>query len=190
MLTLNWNNISGIKNRKKDKIAYDEKSGTWKRTYGYDRANDANDVPIIVAKPTDGKAYCCFLFFFFWIYFHFIQNFPVAVGILKRIVYHRIRDILLNLYMFCDQCCGFLFWVIAEPGTDPFEKQKVDKKQRVEKQEKNRLRNLKEASDSGALPRYFPQALFLSAFSETSLGRGRREWRSSSRDNLQLCSCK
>lgn len=82
----------GIKNRKKDKIAYDEKSGTWKRTYGYDRANDANDVPIIVAKPTD------------------------------------------------------------EPGTDPFEKQKVDKKQRVEKQEKNRLRNLKEASDSGALP--------------------------------------
>ena len=45
----------GIKKRKKDKIAYDEKSGTWKRTYGYDRANDEDDVPIIEAKPSDGK---------------------------------------------------------------------------------------------------------------------------------------
>ncbi|KAL2927438.1 Ribosome biogenesis regulatory protein-like protein [Bienertia sinuspersici] len=82
----------GIKNRKKDKIAYDEKTGTWKRTYGYDRANDEDDVPIIDAKPTD------------------------------------------------------------EPGVDPFAKRKTDKKQRVEKQEKNRMKNLKDASKSGALP--------------------------------------
>ena len=45
----------GIKKRKKDKVAYDEKTGTWKRTYGYDRANDEDDVPIIDAKPTDGN---------------------------------------------------------------------------------------------------------------------------------------
>ncbi|KAL2929529.1 Ribosome biogenesis regulatory protein-like protein [Bienertia sinuspersici] len=82
----------GIKNRKKDKIAYDEKTGTWKRTYGYDRANDEDDVPIIDAKPTD------------------------------------------------------------EPGVDPFAKRKTDKKQRVEKQEKNHMKNLKDASKSGALP--------------------------------------
>lgn len=82
----------GIKKRKKDKIAYDEKSGAWKRTYGYDRANDADDVPIIEAKPTD------------------------------------------------------------EPGVDPFAKRKAEKKQRVENNEKNRLKNLKEASKNGALP--------------------------------------
>ncbi|XP_057544532.1 ribosome biogenesis regulatory protein homolog [Amaranthus tricolor] len=82
----------GIKKRKKDKVAYDEKTGTWKRTYGYDRANDEDDVPIIDAKPTD------------------------------------------------------------EPGIDPFAKRKTDKKQRVDKQEKNRLKNLKEAQKSGALP--------------------------------------
>ena len=47
--------ISGIKKHKKEKIAYDEKSGTWKRNYGYDRANDEDDVPIIEAKPTNGN---------------------------------------------------------------------------------------------------------------------------------------
>ncbi|KAJ8444627.1 hypothetical protein Cgig2_023690 [Carnegiea gigantea] len=83
----------GIKKRKKDKIAYDEKSGTWKRTYGYDRANDEDDVPIIEAKPSD------------------------------------------------------------EPGVDPFAKRRADKKQRVDKQEKNRLRNLKQTAKAGALPR-------------------------------------
>lgn len=82
----------GIKKRKKDKIAYDEKSGTWKRTYGYDRANDEDDVPIIEAKPSD------------------------------------------------------------EPGVDPFAKRRADKKQRVDKQEKNRLRNLKQTAKAGALP--------------------------------------
>ncbi|KAK9715217.1 hypothetical protein RND81_06G150700 [Saponaria officinalis] len=82
----------GIKKRKKDKTAYDEKSDSWKRTYGYDRANDENDVPIIEAKPSD------------------------------------------------------------EPGVDPFAKRKTDRKDRVLKQEKNRLRNLKEAANVGALP--------------------------------------
>lgn len=82
----------GIKKRKKDKIAYDEKSGTWKRTYGYDRANDEDDVPIIEAKPSD------------------------------------------------------------EPGEDPFAKRRADKKQRVDKQEKNRLRNLQQTAKAGDLP--------------------------------------
>jgi len=47
--------FAGIQNRKKDKIVYDEQSGTWKRRYGYDRANDEDAVPIIEAKETDGK---------------------------------------------------------------------------------------------------------------------------------------
>lgn len=41
----------------------------------------------------------------------------------------------------------------AEPGEDPFAKRKAEKKQRVEKQEKNRLQNLKQAMKAGALPR-------------------------------------
>ncbi|XP_021741711.1 ribosome biogenesis regulatory protein homolog [Chenopodium quinoa] len=82
----------GIKKRKKDKIAYDERTGDWKRTYGYDRANDADDVPIIDAKPND------------------------------------------------------------EPGVDPFAKRKAEKKQRVDNNQKNRVKNLKEAAKSGALP--------------------------------------
>ena len=47
--------LAGIKNRKKDKILYDEPTGTWKRRYGYDRANDEENIPIIEAKMTDRK---------------------------------------------------------------------------------------------------------------------------------------
>ncbi|OIV99918.1 hypothetical protein TanjilG_26256 [Lupinus angustifolius] len=43
----------GIQQRKKDKVVYDEQSGTWKRRFGYDRANDEEAIPIIEAKPTD-----------------------------------------------------------------------------------------------------------------------------------------
>lgn len=43
--------------------------------------------------------------------------------------------------------------VVTEPGEDPFSKRKVEKKQRVEKQEKNRLKNLKNALKVDALPR-------------------------------------
>ncbi|EXC33018.1 Ribosome biogenesis regulatory-like protein [Morus notabilis] len=82
----------GIKNRKKDKIVYDEQTGTWKRRYGYDHANDEDKVPIIDAKITD------------------------------------------------------------EPGEDPFAKRRADKKKKIEKQEKNRSQNLKEAAKVGALP--------------------------------------
>ncbi|KAK9101970.1 hypothetical protein Sjap_019224 [Stephania japonica] len=82
----------GIKNRKKDKIVYDEQTGTWKRRHGYDRVNDDKDIPIIEAKMTD------------------------------------------------------------EPGEDPFAKRQADKKKKVEKQEKNRLQNLKQAAKVGALP--------------------------------------
>ncbi|XP_057967215.1 ribosome biogenesis regulatory protein homolog [Malania oleifera] len=39
-----------------------------------------------------------------------------------------------------------------EPGEDPFAKRIGDKKKRVEKQEKNRLQNLKQAAKVGALP--------------------------------------
>ncbi|XP_058113121.1 ribosome biogenesis regulatory protein homolog [Magnolia sinica] len=82
----------GIKKRKKDKIVYDEQTGTWKRRHGYDRVNDDKDVPIIEAKMTD------------------------------------------------------------EPGEDPFSKRQKEKKNRVEKQEKNRLQNLKQAAKVNALP--------------------------------------
>lgn len=44
----------GIQKRKKDKMAYDEQTGSWKRLHGYDRVNDDNDIPIIEAKATDG----------------------------------------------------------------------------------------------------------------------------------------
>ncbi|XP_076938434.1 ribosome biogenesis regulatory protein homolog, partial [Bidens hawaiensis] len=40
----------------------------------------------------------------------------------------------------------------TEPGVDPFAKRRSEKKQRIEKQEKNRLQNLKEAAKVGALP--------------------------------------
>ncbi|KAM7509397.1 hypothetical protein LguiA_019850 [Lonicera macranthoides] len=39
-----------------------------------------------------------------------------------------------------------------EPGVDPFATRRAEKKQRVEKQEKNRYNNLKEAAKVGALP--------------------------------------
>ncbi|XP_059635084.1 ribosome biogenesis regulatory protein homolog [Cornus florida] len=39
-----------------------------------------------------------------------------------------------------------------EPGEDPFANRRAEKKQRVEKQEKHRLHNLKQAAKVGALP--------------------------------------
>ncbi|XP_061357093.1 ribosome biogenesis regulatory protein homolog isoform X2 [Gastrolobium bilobum] len=91
-LLLNGKFLPKRKKWKKDKIEYDEQSGTWKRRYGYDRANDEDAVPIIEAKATD------------------------------------------------------------DPEEDPFAKRKENKKKRVEKQEKNRLLNLKDAAKFGALP--------------------------------------
>ncbi|KAI5589951.1 hypothetical protein POPTR_005G231000v4 [Populus trichocarpa] len=82
----------GIRNRKKDKVVWDEQTGTWKRRYGYDRVNDDADVPIIEAKMTD------------------------------------------------------------EPGVDPFAKRVAEKKERVQKNQKNQLQNLKTAAKAGALP--------------------------------------
>ncbi|KAA3471635.1 ribosome biogenesis regulatory protein-like protein [Gossypium australe] len=78
--------------KRKDNVAWDEQTGTWKRRFGYDSINDDKDIPIIEAKMTD------------------------------------------------------------EPGEDPFAKRQDDKKKRVEKQEKNRLQNLKQAAKLGALP--------------------------------------
>ncbi|CAM8979766.1 unnamed protein product [Rhodiola kirilowii] len=88
----------GIKNRKREKVLFDDQTGSWKRRHGYDRVNDDNDVPIIEAKMTD------------------------------------------------------------EPGQDPFAKRKEDKKQRVAKQERNRVQNLKAASKVGALPSHIQLA--------------------------------
>ncbi|KAL5768959.1 hypothetical protein ACOSQ2_015742 [Xanthoceras sorbifolium] len=81
--------LARIKNRKKDKVVWDEQTGTWKWSYGYDRFNDDRDVPIIEAKMTD------------------------------------------------------------EPGEYPFTTRQAEKKQRVEKQEKNPLQNSKQASKVG-----------------------------------------
>ncbi|KAF8392742.1 hypothetical protein HHK36_023091 [Tetracentron sinense] len=48
--------IDGIKNHKKDKIVYDEQTGTWKHRHGYDSVNDDKDVSITEAKITDGNS--------------------------------------------------------------------------------------------------------------------------------------
>ncbi|XP_016467497.1 ribosome biogenesis regulatory protein homolog [Nicotiana tabacum] len=88
----------GIQKRKKDKVVFDEQTGSWKRRHGYDRVNDDKDVPIIEAKETD------------------------------------------------------------EPVQDPFAKRQEEKKKRVEKQEKNRLSNLKEAAKAAALPSHIQLA--------------------------------
>lgn len=45
-----------------------------------------------------------------------------------------------------------------EPGVDPFAARRANKKSRVEKQEKNRLQNLKEAAKVGALPSHIQLA--------------------------------
>nr|CAD1838650.1 unnamed protein product [Ananas comosus var. bracteatus] len=89
--------MKGIKKHKKNKRVWDEQTGTWKRTHGYDRANDDKDIPIIEAKPTDARR-----------------------------------------GSFC--------------------KRKAEKKQRVDKQEKNRLENLKKAAKVGALPSHIQLA--------------------------------
>lgn len=88
----------GIQKKKKDKILFDEQTGTWKRRHGYDRVNDDNDIPIIEAKETD------------------------------------------------------------VPGEDPFAKRLKEKKQRVDKNEKNRVQNLKRAAKAGALPSHIQLA--------------------------------
>lgn len=53
---------TGIQNKKKDKLVYDDQTSSWKRRHGYDRVNDDNNVPIIEAKMTDGK----FLIFIYY----------------------------------------------------------------------------------------------------------------------------
>lgn len=49
-----------------------------------------------------------------------------------------------------------MFLISAVPGEDPFAKKRAEKKKNIEKQEKNRLQNLKEAANVGALPRFNP----------------------------------
>eukprot|EP01025_Chloroclados_australasicus_P059106 TRINITY_DN7462_c0_g2_i2.p1 TRINITY_DN7462_c0_g2~~TRINITY_DN7462_c0_g2_i2.p1 ORF type:complete len:384 (+),score=52.72 TRINITY_DN7462_c0_g2_i2:18-1169(+) len=72
----------GIVKRKKSKLVWDETSQSWKRRWGYKKANDQQQVPIIEAGPDD------------------------------------------------------------KVGEDPFEKMQSDKKARVQKQERQQLKNL------------------------------------------------
>ncbi|GJP64562.1 hypothetical protein CLOP_g21537 [Closterium sp. NIES-67] len=43
----------GIQKRKKGKFVFEETSGEWKPRYGYKRANDIKDIPILEAKASD-----------------------------------------------------------------------------------------------------------------------------------------
>ncbi len=43
----------GITKQKRSKLEYDDTTGEWRRRHGYKRVNDANDIPIIEAKPSD-----------------------------------------------------------------------------------------------------------------------------------------
>jgi len=43
----------GITKQKRSKLVWDEPTGTYKRRWGYDKANDDAEVPIIVAGPND-----------------------------------------------------------------------------------------------------------------------------------------
>lgn len=45
---------AGINNRNKEKLVFDEETGTWKRRHGYGSVIDDSDIPIIEAKSTDG----------------------------------------------------------------------------------------------------------------------------------------
>ncbi|CAI5505325.1 unnamed protein product [Closterium sp. Naga37s-1] len=43
----------GIQKRKRSKFVFEESSGEWKPRYGYKRANDIKDIPILEAKSSD-----------------------------------------------------------------------------------------------------------------------------------------
>lgn len=58
--------------------------------------------------------------------------------------------LILILYNFCLT----IFGCSTEVGEDPFAKRTAEKKEKVKKQEKNRLENLKRAAKTGALPRF------------------------------------
>jgi regulator of ribosome biosynthesis len=45
--------IKGIKKKKKSKIAWDETEQTWKRTHGYDKANDDSNQWLVEVKSSD-----------------------------------------------------------------------------------------------------------------------------------------
>ena len=54
--------------------------------------------------------------------------------------------------------------LVAEPGVDPFAKRVAEKKERVQKNQKNQLQNLKTAAKAGALPRFCLWLTFLPIF--------------------------
>lgn len=53
-----------------------------------------------------------------------------------------------------------VFVSFPAPGEDPFAKRKEEKKKRVDKQEKNRLQNMKQAAKVGAVPRFHSLAFW------------------------------
>ncbi|KAH9618922.1 hypothetical protein KSS87_013405 [Heliosperma pusillum] len=150
----------GIKKRK-DKTAYDEKSGEWKRTYGYDRANDENDDPIIEAKPSDGKLMAMRGFIF------------LLISHLTLTLCHAFTGL-----RGASSLCSHAVSLLAVPGEDPFAKRKKGRKERADKHEKNRLKNLKEAAKAGALPSHVQlaaQALPITGSQTVPKKLGKRE---------------
>lgn len=116
----------GIEKRKRSKLVQDEASGEWKRRYGYNKANDAQAVPVIEANPDD------------------------------------------------------------TPGEDPFSKLRKDKKERVNRQQKQQLTNLKgavKAHGKGVLP---PTLKLAAALPEH--GRGKPEKRKEMEPELRVAS--
>jgi regulator of ribosome biosynthesis len=57
------------------------------------------------------------------------------------------------MYLFAQSFSLLIKYWSTEPGVDPFAKRREEKKGRVDKQEKNRLGNLRNAAKVGALPR-------------------------------------
>lgn len=55
---------------------------------------------------------------------------------------------------FKDGISIMVLYHFADPEEDPFAKRRENKKKGIEKQEKNRLHNLKNAAKFGALPRF------------------------------------
>ncbi|GAB4814848.1 hypothetical protein N2152v2_001894 [Parachlorella kessleri] len=99
----------GIVKRKRSKLEFDENSQEWRRRFGYKKAGDDDDVPVIEAGPND------------------------------------------------------------EAGDDPFTKQRQERKDRVKKQAKQQLSNLKAATKAGAtLP---PTLRLAAALPEHGKGR-------------------
>lgn len=126
-------------------MEYDEASGEWKRRYGYKRANDESDVPVIEAKAGDQ-----------------VRR-PLRWG---RSVGGSGAGAWAQLLCACSTQPSHTCRappthptaphnMVLQPGEDPFTKMRQDKRERVKKQQAQQLGNLKaaaKAGGAGALP--------------------------------------